>query len=176
MTGSPPFSVGRRGRGSLPRLNAPSPRATPRGDMPTDPHPEVREGVEGRRERFPRRAQVGSTPVRRWARGVLPCLVLAAVFTLLNCLKPLHIDDTAYYLYASHIARDPLSPYGFEILWKAEPCPANEVLAPPVLPYWWAAGITLFGDRPALAKLWLLPCVLVLVFSLHTLLGRLARR
>src|SRR5262245_51652037 len=82
------------------------------------------------------------------------CVPLAILFTLLNCCKPLHIDDSAYLCYAAQIAQAPLSPYDFEILWKPLPCPANEVLAPPLLPCWWAVGLTLFGDSPVLWKLW----------------------
>ncbi|MCI0455469.1 MAG: hypothetical protein L0Z62_00650 [Gemmataceae bacterium] len=104
----------------------------------------------------------------------LRCVALATVFTLLNAVKPLHIDDPAYLCYAAQITRAPLSPYDFEILWKPLPCPANEVLAPPLLPYWWAAGLAHFGERPFLWKLWLLPFALVLAVALHTLLSRFA--
>jgi len=97
------------------------------------------------------------------------------VFTLLNCLKPLHIDDAAYYCYARQIADAPLAPYGFEVLWGDRPCPANKLLAPPVLLYWWGAGLRLFGDSPFLWKLWLFPFALLLVCSLHALLRRFAR-
>lgn len=102
-------------------------------------------------------------------------LGLAALLTLLNALKPLHIDDTAYYYYAAHIAEHPLDPYGFEVYWSDRPQPANHVLAPPVLPYWWAAGLRLFGDRPLLWKLWLFPVSVLLVFAMHRLLCRFAR-
>src|SRR5436309_2471505 len=93
----------------------------------------------------------------RVSAAALSCAVLAVVFTLLNCLKPLHIDDAAYYCYARQIADAPLAPYGFEVLWGERPCPANRLLAPPVLLYWWAGGLRLFGDSPFLWKLWLLP-------------------
>src|SRR5262245_47947200 len=108
-------------------------------------------------------------------RHLLPCAALAIVLTLLNALKPLHMDDAAYYCYAAHIAEHPLSPYDFEILWHQQPCPANQVLAPPLLLYWWAAGIRLFGENPFLWKVWLLPINLVLVFALHALARRFAR-
>jgi hypothetical protein len=113
--------------------------------------------------------------VRPSRRRLLSCVALAVLVTLLNCFKPLHIDDAAYYCYASQIAESPLTPYGFEILWGQQPCPANKVLAPPLLLYWWAAGVRLFGDSPFLWKLWLLPVALLLVGSLHTLLRRFAR-
>jgi hypothetical protein len=69
-----------------------------------------------------------------------------------------------------------LSPYGFEIIWEHMPRPAIEILAPPVLPYWWGLGIHLFGPQPFLWKLWLLPFSLLLVFSLDALLHRFVRR
>jgi hypothetical protein len=109
-----------------------------------------------------------------WPR-FLSLLTLASLLTLLNAFKPLHIDDTAYYFYAARIAEAPLDPYGFEVHWSDRPQPANHVLAPLVLPYWWAAGLHLFGDRPFLWKLWLLPVSLLLVFALHHLLRRFAR-
>jgi hypothetical protein len=102
-------------------------------------------------------------------------LLAAAILTFLNCLKPLHIDDTAYYCYAAHIAERPLDPYGFEIFWYQKPQPAHEVLAPPVVLYWWAGAIRLFGDRPMFWKLGLLPFHLLLTASLFSLFRRFAR-
>ena len=63
-------------------------------------------------------------------RAVSPAVslwILAVVFTLLNALKPLHIDDTAYYYYARQISSRPLDPYDFEIFWDQYPQPANRV-------------------------------------------------
>src|SRR6516165_8430614 len=96
-------------------------------------------------------------------RPLRTILLLAGLFTLLNGLKPLHMDDTAYYYYAAQIAKHPLDAYGFTIFWRQRPEPAHEVLAPPLLPYWWAAAIRLFGERPFLWKLWLLPFSLLFV-------------
>ncbi|HEV3203191.1 MAG TPA: hypothetical protein VGY77_02355, partial [Gemmataceae bacterium] len=97
---------------------------------------------------------------------------LALLFTLLNSFKPLQIDDAAYYYYAAHIAEHPLEPYDFKVFWYQWPEPANHVLAPPVLPYWWAGAIWLFGDRPFLWKMWLLPFSLVFVWALARLFRR----
>ncbi len=108
-------------------------------------------------------------------RHILPCAALALALTLLNALKPLHMDDAAFYRCATQIAQDPLSPYDFEIVWSGRLLPANQLLAPPLLPYWWAAGIRLFGESPFLWKLWLFPICLLLVCSLHALARRLAR-
>lgn len=105
-------------------------------------------------------------------RSFLALVALAAGVTLLNAVKPLAVDDPAYYEYAAHIARHPLDPYGFQFFAFK---PAMQTLAPPVLPYWWAGAIALFGDRPFWWKAALLPFVLVFVFALHALARRFAR-
>jgi 4-amino-4-deoxy-L-arabinose transferase-like glycosyltransferase len=100
---------------------------------------------------------------------------LAILFTWLNSLKPLHVDDTYFHYYAAQIARHPLDPYGFQIFWWQRPVPANRVLAPPVFLYWWGLGIRLLGDDPVLWKWWLLPFAMVFVAAVHALLRRFAR-
>ncbi len=97
---------------------------------------------------------------------------LALLFTLLNCVKPLAVDDPAYYCYARQIAERPLDPYGFVYAGRV---PANHLLAPLVVPYWWGLGLAIFGEHPFLWKLWLLPFSLLFVFALHALLRRFAR-
>jgi hypothetical protein len=106
---------------------------------------------------------------------LLLLVLLALLYTLLNAPKPLTIDDDAYYHYAAQIAKDPLDPYGFEMFWWQWPEPANHVLAPPLLPYWWSLAIRLFGQQTILWKLWLLPFSLLFVFSLYALARRFAR-
>lgn len=100
---------------------------------------------------------------------------LALVVTLADAAKPVLIDDTAYLRYARHIAQHPLDPYGFDILWYTAPEPAMTVLCPPVLPYWLALGVRLFGESPVLLKLWLFPVVWLFARSLRELLRRFAR-
>lgn len=102
-------------------------------------------------------------------------LVLALVVTLANAAKPVVVDDTAYLAFARHIAQNPGDPYGFEVFWYTVPNPAMEILAPPVLPYWLALGIRLFGEHPAVLKLTLLPFVWVFAWAVRELLRRFAR-
>jgi hypothetical protein len=102
-------------------------------------------------------------------------LALAATWTLLNAVKPLHVDDATFYHNAAQIAHDPFDPYGFALMRWDQLVPANHALAPPVLPYYWALGIRLFGNRPILWKLWLFPFVLLLAVALRELLARFAR-
>lgn len=123
----------------------------------------------GRRKAQWRAARVGATS------GSRVSVVLAALLlTLADAAKPLVVDDTAYVYYAEQIRREPTDPYGFEILWYGEPQPALSLLAPPVLPYWLAGGMALFGDAPVYWKLWLFPFALVLAASLRWLLTRFA--
>jgi hypothetical protein len=102
-------------------------------------------------------------------------VLLAALATLLNAFKPLHIDDAAYYAYARQFASSPLDPYGFAVFWYQHPEPANAVLAPPVLPLWWSLALRV-TDEPILWKLWLFPFCLCLTWSLHALARRFAGR
>jgi hypothetical protein len=117
-----------------------------------------------------------TAPRRARTHPLALLLTLALLFTLLNAFKPLVIDDTTYRAYAAHIAAHPLDPYGFLIMMDVQrPLPAQAVLAPPVLPYWWALGLRLFGEQPLLWKLWLLPFSLLFVGSLYALFRRFAR-
>jgi 4-amino-4-deoxy-L-arabinose transferase-like glycosyltransferase len=109
-------------------------------------------------------------------RQSMALLSLASLITLLNVIKPVHIDDTYYRYFAAQIAERPLDPYGFEMFWWQEPLPARTILAPPVALYWLALGIRLFGEHPWLWKLWLLGFNLLLTYSLYALYRRFARR
>jgi hypothetical protein len=114
---------------------------------------------------------VASPGWRTW----LLLFLLALVYTLANAVKPLLIDDTAYHYFAAQAAAQPLDPYGFKILWYLVPEPAMEVLAPPLLPYWWSLAIRLFGEQPIMWKLWLFPFSLLFVVAVYFLLRRFAR-
>lgn len=98
-------------------------------------------------------------------------LVTALFITLLNAAKPVCVDDAYYLRLAREIARHPSEPYGppptgFETIWSERPQGAFTILAPPVLPYYLALGITVFGDDPVLLKLWLFPLVLLFTRSI----------
>lgn len=102
-------------------------------------------------------------------------VVLAAAVALANAAKPAAVDDTAYLAFARHLAAQPFDPYGFDIYWYDAPEPAMGVLLPPVLPYWLALGMRLFGEHVFLLKLWLFPFLWLLAWSLDGLLKRFAR-
>lgn len=118
---------------------------------------------------------IGTTTAPPTARGWWLPLVLALAYTLLNAVKPIHIDDTTYYDFARQIAAHPADPYGFSLMYFNSYRPANQVLAPPLVPYWWAPAIWLFGSRPFLWKLWFFPFSAIFVFSVFALLRRFAR-
>jgi hypothetical protein len=102
-------------------------------------------------------------------------LALALAVTAINAAKPAVVDDAAYLAFARHIAHRPLDPYGFTIFWYSTPDPAMSVLAPPVVPYWLALGILLYGEQVLLLKLWLFPFAWMLAWSVDQLLRRFAR-
>jgi hypothetical protein len=108
-------------------------------------------------------------------RRLLPLALLAALYTGLNAVKPLQVDDAAYQYFARQFAARPLDPYGFAVLWYDHPEPANTVLAPPVLPAYWGAVRAAVGERPWLWKLALFPWALLFVGAVYGLLRRFAR-
>jgi hypothetical protein len=111
-------------------------------------------------------------------------LFLAALHTLGNIAKPLHIDDAAYYYYARQTAQKPFDPYGFQVFWWDNAEGANEVLAPPLLSYWWslfmridqayswATGVE--AERPWLWKLGMVPFSLLFIGCVYALFRRFA--
>ncbi len=99
---------------------------------------------------------------------------VALAMTLLNALKPLHIDDPFIHDVASRIVESPGDPYGFEIFWTQWPQPVYEELTPPVVPYWWSIAMGTFGDRPFVWKLWMYPFALLFCIALHSVLRRFA--
>jgi hypothetical protein len=101
-------------------------------------------------------------------------LLLALIYTATQVPKPPVIDDTAYLAMAEQIAHAPGDPYGFTQFWYQYPMRANEVLMPPVVPYWLGAGIGIFGNNAPWLKLWMLPFAAAFAFSLRTLFDRFA--
>jgi hypothetical protein len=97
---------------------------------------------------------------------------LAVLLTLLNAGKPVVVDDTAYLLIARHIAEHPTDPYGHLLFWYEKPEPAMTILAPPIVPYWLALGIRLFGEDTLVLKCWLLPFAWLLTHSARALVRR----
>ncbi len=109
-----------------------------------------------------------------WRRYIAHPLMVALMATVVNLGKPVLVDDTAYLAFARHIATQPLHPYDFEFLWNEQPQPAMTILAPPVVPYWLAVGIAIFGESIPLLKLWLFPFVAIAAFAARSLLRRFA--
>ncbi len=110
--------------------------------------------------------------IARKTTGWLIALVL--LVTVLNAVKPLEMDDGAFYANAVQSAKYPLDPYGFTAFWSEWPEPGNWAICPPLLPYWWAIAIHFFPNSVLAWKLWMLPWGALFVFSLHALLKRFA--
>ena len=97
---------------------------------------------------------------------------IAVGMTLLNCTKPLAIDDPFFCDYAKQIARDPFHPGDFTLYWRHWPMAGTLMLPPPVLPYWLAISVRWFPDSPALWKLSLLPFSLMFTLGLYFIARR----
>jgi hypothetical protein len=97
---------------------------------------------------------------------------LALIITLLNAVKPVMVDDTAYLAYARQVSIHPLDPYGFTFFWYTVPEDAFEILIPPVVPYWLGLGMAVFGEHPALLKVWMYPFLFLFVWAVRELLRR----
>ena len=120
-------------------------------------------------------APLDSAPRREARTGPWTVALLAAVaLSALNAVKPMHIDDPFTFRVAEQIVAHPTDPYGFTINWMQWPQPVIEELTPPVLPYWIAPALWLFGEAPVLWKLWMFPFALLLAGSVHRLLRRFA--
>jgi hypothetical protein len=116
------------------------------------------------------------SPLRaRLTQGLGNPGLLALIVVLANAIKPVTVDDTVYIGYARHIAAHPFDPYGFTFFWYTVPENALEILCPPVVPYWLALGLAMFGENPALLKLWLYPFLFLFAWSARELLKRFAR-
>ncbi len=98
--------------------------------------------------------------------------LLALIICVINALKPIHIDDTVYIWIARQIVSDPFNPFGFELLWCQWPSFMDLGYIPPVMPYWLAGSLYVFGNDPILIKLSILPFILVFVFAVNLLSKR----
>ena len=111
----------------------------------------------------------------RWAGATVLGVALLLQASVL--LKPVHIDDALYLAIARQIAQDPLDPYGFVINWQHMPQPAYEVsISPPLLSYWFALVITVFGESVVALHAAMFPWILLACWSVHRLCERCANR
>jgi hypothetical protein len=99
-------------------------------------------------------------------------LISTIIYTALNSLKALHIDDTAYYIFANHIKNNPFDPYGFTFLWFNKPQEAITILAPPVFLYYFSLLIKVFNNNPVLWKIGCFPFYYLMSKSIYKLLRR----
>lgn len=113
-----------------------------------------------------------SSPIRSLS---FCALLVALAMNLLNLWKPLTVDDVCHEYYASQVARDPLHPFEFSIVWHQAVDRGWDVMVAPVNSYYWAPAIALFGDSPLAWHLWYLPLQWLFCYSLMLVLRRFAR-
>ena len=110
--------------------------------------------------------------------AVWVAFVVALVMNLSNLFEPLAVDDVCHQYYAEQVARDPLRPFEFDIVWHQKPVRAWDVMVAPVNSYYWAPAVLLFGGAeggsPIGWKAWYLPVQFLFCWSLLLLLRRVA--
>jgi hypothetical protein len=99
---------------------------------------------------------------------------LAVALTIAAVLKPILWDDEVYFQFARHIIQHPLDPYGAKIWILGHTAEGLHVLAPPVLLYWWAGALALFGADVSLSAIGLFPFAAAYTVAFHSLARRFA--
>ncbi len=85
--------------------------------------------------------------IRNDLRNVFIIIVFAIIFYLPFANKAINIDDTAFVYMAKQITKDPLRPYSFELEWLSRTGKATHILDTPLVSYYMAAVISLFGPN-----------------------------
>jgi len=106
--------------------------------------------------------------------------VLLAVLTLVClvpfCEKAFHIDDPLFVWAAQQIAKHPLDPYGFNVVWYTNIAPMSEVTKnPPLASYYGAAIGTVAGWSEVALHLAFLPFALMVILGTYYLARRFTR-
>jgi len=115
------------------------------------------------------------------SKGAQKALLIAAIAcSLLAGLpflnKPLHIDDTFVLAVAEQIAKHPLKPYSADFLWFSDPEPIfNITTNPPLVSYWLAPVVALFGPSEIALHLAMLPFLVLLALATAALSKRFAK-
>lgn len=103
-------------------------------------------------------------------------LLVALVMNLSNLFEPLAVDDVCHQYYAEQVAKAPLQPFEFDLVWHQKPVPAWDVMVAPVNSYYWAPAVLLFGGADGGStigwKAWYLPVHFLFCWSLLLLLRR----
>jgi 4-amino-4-deoxy-L-arabinose transferase-like glycosyltransferase len=112
------------------------------------------------------------TPTRSRARWIVLGLVLAPLLLFLNAA--ISLDAPVFVAIADRIVDAPLDPYGFDMAWDpTSPHVAEFNHNPPLLSYWLAPVVAVFGDwEPALHAA-LLPFPLLAAFCFFGIARRL---
>jgi 4-amino-4-deoxy-L-arabinose transferase-like glycosyltransferase len=109
----------------------------------------------------------------RHGAKLLALLVLAPLLVLIDAA--VSIDAPVFVAIARHILEAPADPFGFQMVWDpTSPAVARFNRNPPLLSYWLALWIGLFGEREPVMHAALLPFPLLAALAFRGLAKRLA--
>ncbi len=101
-------------------------------------------------------------------------LALIPLFIFLD--KPFHIDDTLFIYTARQILKEPLRPFDFLINWETRTRPMwAETKNPPLVSYYIAFVVRMFGEKEHILHLSFMPCCLLAIWSVYLLGKRFSR-
>ncbi|MFQ3609882.1 MAG: glycosyltransferase family 39 protein, partial [Fimbriimonadales bacterium] len=105
--------------------------------------------------------------------GAVVCWLCGLGVVYLALVKPVHMDDPVVLHVAENILSNPLRPFVGDYFWLAEPGALRQVTTnPPLVSYWLAPWIGLFGYREWLLHLSLMPFVALLGWGVYRLAER----
>ena len=99
-------------------------------------------------------------------------LLIAAIVLALNLpfiAKPMHLDDPLWIYTARWILKDPAHPYSYNREWPSQKGIATSLEDPPLISYYIALVITLFGEREAALHISFMIFPLIAAISMYYL-------
>jgi 4-amino-4-deoxy-L-arabinose transferase-like glycosyltransferase len=105
---------------------------------------------------------------------LLTVLTLACLIPF--CNKAFHVDDTLFLWSAQQIVKEPLDPYGFDVVWYDTTQPMSEVTKnPPLAAYYSAAIGSVAGWSEKALHFAFLPFALIAILGTYRLASRFTR-
>lgn len=84
-------------------------------------------------------------------------IILVLALTLPAIYKPLHVDDILFFEAAQHLQNHPLEPYSYKFNQVGLVHDGQENMDPLLIPYYYAAIMSLFGESVVLLHLFYMP-------------------
>jgi len=105
---------------------------------------------------------------------ILNILIILVIIPFIT--KPVHNDDTAWLYMARHIQQDPLHPYSFTIEWGSSLESGTELQDTPLIPYYIALLLSIFGENLIILQLFFIIFPLIAANSFYFIAQRFIKK